>query len=105
MAEHNRGRRMLFGPKVKAEASDLERVEALVRARFGVGADDLVLVSEETGRQPGLPGRMTTVLFWRGREDRHRLRIFKPVAEIDAGDLPSGWLRGALVDEGDGDCC
>lgn len=86
-------------------AADLARVEALVRARYGVDADDIVLVREEPGRAPGLPPQVTTILFWQGREIRHRLRVFKPVARVEAADLPEGWLRGALVDEGEGDCC
>ncbi len=88
-----------------AGAADLERIEALVRARFEVPEDEIVLVSEEAGRLPGLPTRMTTILFWTGRTARHRLRLFKPAAEVSAADLPQSWLRGALVDEGDGDCC
>ena len=54
---------------------------------------------------PGLPERMTTILFWTARTDRHRIRIFKPAAEIGAGDLPQAYLRRALVDDGEGDCC
>lgn len=89
----------------RPEVDDLERVEALVRDRFGVGEDDLVLVSEEAGRLPGLPPRMTTILFWSGRERRHRLRLYKPAASVVAADLPAGWLKGALLDEGEDDCC
>jgi len=89
----------------RPDVAELERVEALVRARFGVGEDDLVLVSEEAGRLPGLPATMTTILFWSGRERRHRLRLYKPAASVRADDLPAGWLKGALLDEGEGDCC
>ncbi|NNF72292.1 MAG: hypothetical protein HKN02_08890 [Rhodobacteraceae bacterium] len=83
----------------------LARVEALVRERFGVAGEDIVLVTEEAWRVPGFPARMTTILFWQGRETRHRVRVFKPVSEIGPSDLPLGWLRGALLDEGEGDCC
>lgn len=88
-----------------ADPDALDRVEALVRARYRVAEEDIVLVSEEPGRAPGLPPRMTTILFWQGREARHRLRVFKPAAEVAAADLPEGWLKKALLDEGEGDCC
>ena len=87
------------------EIADLDRVEQLVRAQFDVPDRDIVLVSEELGRQPGLPKRLTTILFWIGPNARHKLRVFKPVAEVRETDLPAGWLRGALLDEGEGDCC
>lgn len=83
---------------------DLERVEALVRDRFRLGADDLVLVSEDQGIQPGFPSLETNVIFWRGAE-RYRFRIFSPLAEIGAVDLPVAWLLPALKDDGDGECC
>jgi hypothetical protein len=87
------------------DVTELDRVERLVRVTYAVKDDDIVLVSEEPGRQTGLPERLTTILFWIGSEARHRLRIFKPVAEVGETDLPAGWLRAALRDEGEGDCC
>ena len=84
--------------------AELERVEALVRARFGLDPADLVFVSEEDPRRPGYPALETVVLFWAGGE-RHRLRVFRPVAEVGAQDLPPAWLRPALLDDGEGDCC
>lgn len=89
----------------RPDPAALARVEALVRARFDVAEDDIVLVTEEPGREPGLPERMTTILFWTARTDRHRIRIFKPAAEIGADDLPQAYLRRAFVDDGEGDCC
>lgn len=83
----------------------LDRIEAWVRDRFGVPDDQIVLVSEEEGRVPGFPPRLTTVLFWMGRDDRYRFRVFKPAAEVERSDLPLAWLRPALVDDGDADCC
>lgn len=82
----------------------LECVEALTRARFGLDPADLVFVSEEAPRSPGYPPLETVVLFWAGGE-RHRLRVFRPVAEVGPGDLPPAWLRPALRDDGEGECC
>lgn len=87
------------------DIGDLERVEALVRRHFGIDEGDIVLVTEEPGREPGLPERMTTILFWTGSEARHRLRVFKPLASVGSSDLPAAWLRAALADEGEADCC
>lgn len=87
-----------------ANLAELERVEALVRARLGIDSADLVFVSEEQPRRPGYPARETVVLFW-AAGTRHRLRVFRPVAEVGAEDLPPAWLRPALVDDGEGDCC
>lgn len=92
-----------FDPPPDPEA--LRRLEALVRARYDVAEEDIVLVTEEEGRVPGYPERMTTILFWQGRDVRHRLRVFRPATDIGPGDLPPGWLKGALLDEGAGDCC
>lgn len=83
----------------------LERVEALLRDRFGLAEDRLVLVSEANADLPGAPSRMTTMLFWTGDRTRHRIAVYKPAAEITGDDLPAGWLRGALRDEGTPDCC
>lgn len=93
--------------RLKAKAPDLdalERAEALVRARYHLSAETLVLVNEEPGRLPGQPAAMTTILFWKG-DTRHRLRLFKRVADVVVDDLPPGWVAGALRDEGDPDCC
>ncbi|WP_375257257.1 hypothetical protein [Citreimonas sp.] len=83
----------------------LDRIEAWVRARFSVPDDQIVLVSEERGRVPGFPPRLTTVLFWMARDERYRFRVFKPAAQVDKSDLPLAWLRPALIDDGDADCC
>lgn len=88
------------GPDIAA----LRAVERVVQARFGLSESDLVLVREEPGRGPGDPEVMTTILFWHGGE-RHRIRLFKPVSEIAESDLPARWLRAALRDDGEADCC
>lgn len=97
----------MFGRRAwpAAAAADLDRVEELVRARFELGPDCLVMVSQLPTRQPGFPPLETRVLFWTDDGPRHRLRLFKPVAEVRAADLPLRWLRPGLIDDGDSDCC
>lgn len=82
----------------------LEGVETAVRARFRLKDDDLVIVSEDIGRRAGEPDRMTTILFWKNAE-RHRVRVFKPVADVRDADLPPLWVAGALRDDGGTECC
>ena len=88
----------------RANLVPLTRVEGWVRARFGLAPDDLVLVSQEVDSRPGFPPAQTLVIFFSGAV-RYRLRLFKPVREVGPDDLPVAWMRSALVDDGDGDCC
>lgn len=87
-----------------SEVAELERIEDAVRDRYGLGEDALVLVTEEPAGQPGLDSG-TTILFWTAGGTRHRIWLFKPAAGICSADLPPAWLRGALVDQGEVDCC
>ncbi len=97
---------VLTGARTAAvDIAALERVEGWVRARFGLPDAALVLVREEAPAVPGALGPATTVLFWDAGGGRYRLRLFKPVAEVDEADLPARWLLGALKDEGDEECC
>ncbi len=82
----------------------LERVEDWTRQRFGLPAEAIVIVSESPGQLPGYPPLETTVLFWTG-DERYRLRIFKPVAEVCESDLPVAWLLPSLLDDGEAGCC
>jgi hypothetical protein len=94
-----------FAQTARPDLADLERAEALVRARYDLSPEDIVLVTEEPARLPGAPARMTTILFWTDTDTRHRLRLFKPVAQIGDTDVPQPWLRRALRDDGEADCC
>ncbi len=96
---------MFARKRAAPDLAELDRIETLVRTRYALPDDALVLVTEEEGALPGEPPRSTTVLFWTDRTTRHRLRVFRPAAEVGAADLPPGWLRGALRDMGDIDCC
>lgn len=88
----------------RAAAADLVRVEDLVRDRFAVAAEDLVLVSEDRGAKPGYPDHETNLVFWKG-SSRYRIKLFKRLAEVDATDLPVRWLLPVYEDNGDNDCC
>ncbi len=84
--------------------ADLHRVEALVRDRFAVADDELILVSQDPGLRPGFPPEETNVVFWKDAK-RYRLKVFSPVAAVKPADLPVRWLLPALEDTGEGECC
>ena len=96
-----------FAKKGPAHRAALERVRAWTRARFGLPVDDVILVSELACALPGCPPLETVVAFWTEADKRHHFKIFKPVAEVVADDLPPAWLKDALaVPEGaDCECC
>ncbi len=88
-----------------ADLVHLERIEALVRSHFSLDPDALVLVSEDDSRLAGGPERMTTILFWTDQDQRNKVRVFKPAADVQATDMPAPWLRGALLDDTGAYCC
>ncbi|HCH56596.1 MAG TPA: hypothetical protein DEV64_05855 [Rhodospirillaceae bacterium] len=83
---------------------DINRVERLIRQRFGLPDSEITLVSEDPGLKPGFPPKETNVVFWK-EETRYRLKIFSPIAKVSSDDLPLTWLLPALEDNGDLDCC
>ena len=85
----------------------LDRVTEQTRTRFRLGQAAVVLVSEIACALPGCPPLETVVVFWTAAGVRHRFKIFKPVVEITAEDLPFDWLmRSLAAPEGfDADCC
>jgi nitrate reductase delta subunit len=96
-----------FARKGPGHAEALERVRAWTRARFGLPVDDVILVSELACALPGCPPLETIVAFWTETDTRHHFKIFKPVAEVAADDLPPAWLKDALAvpEGGDCECC
>ena len=85
----------------------LDRVRDWTRARFRLGDDITILVSQVSCRLPGCPPLETVVAFWTDGDKRHQFKLFKPVAEITPDDLPPGWMRDALValDGMECECC
>jgi nitrate reductase delta subunit len=97
----------LLGPRKGPEQLEaVERVREWVRERFKLAPEAAILVSEVTCNLPGCPPLETAVAFWEG-ETRHHFKLFKPVTEVTADNLPFAWMKETLVvPEGFGcDCC
>jgi nitrate reductase delta subunit len=95
-----------FGKKAPEHGAMLKRVREWVRERFRLGDEATVLVSEISCQVPGCPPIETVIAFWTDK-GRHHLKVFKPVADVTADDLPPSWMRDALVmlDPMDCECC
>ena len=93
--------------KSPAQLEALARVREWTRVRFDLPEEAAILVSEVACGLPGCPPLETVVAFWTADATRHQFKIFKPVSELVAGDLPPVWLKEALIamDSIDGDCC
>jgi nitrate reductase molybdenum cofactor assembly chaperone NarJ/NarW len=98
----------MLGLKKKSpeRAAMHERLRAWTRARFTLGDDETVMVSEIACFVPGCPPVETHVVFWT-QAGRHHFKIFKPLAEVAADDVPPAFMKNALVaPEGfDCECC
>jgi hypothetical protein len=95
-----------FRRKPPGHAAAADRVRAWTRERFALPADAVVMVAEVSCAVPGCPPIDTMVAFWT-EDTRHHFKVFKPVEEVAADDLPPAWLKRALADtEGIGcECC
>jgi len=80
----------------------LDRVREWVRDRFSLGGA-AILVAEVACAVPGCPPIETVIAFW-SDERRHHFKVFKPVAEITADDLPPRWYKAALAVPDDFEC-
>ncbi len=89
------------GDAAARHASD---VRGWVRDRFSLPPETVVLVAELSCTVPGCPPVETVIAFWEGEERRYRIKIFKPLAAVIRDDLPPGWLKPALLDEGEDGC-
>jgi nitrate reductase molybdenum cofactor assembly chaperone NarJ/NarW len=83
-----------------------ERLRAFTRERFTLDDDETIMVSEIACSVPGCPPVETHIVFWT-QAGRHHFKIFKPLREVAADDLPPAFMKNALVaPEGfDCDCC
>ena len=88
-----------------SHAAALDRVREWVRARFALG-EGAILVAEVACAVPGCPPVETVIAFW-SEERRHHFKVFKPVAEVTAEDLPPSWYKRALAvsDDFECECC
>jgi nitrate reductase delta subunit len=95
---------MIRGLRRPATGPEAARLAALVRARFALPPGAVVIASELGCRVPGCPPLETVVLVWDESGARHRLKVFRPLAEVGEDDLPPRWYLPALRDEGEPDC-
>ncbi len=95
-----------FIKKSPEHAAALARVREWTRARFTLPDEAAILVAEVACMLPGCPPLETVVAFWTD-EKRHHFKIFKPVDEVVADDLPFAWLKDSLVvpEGAECDCC
>jgi hypothetical protein len=75
----------------------LDRVRAWTRERFSLPDETAILVAQVSCNLPGCPPLETVVAFWTGTGTRHQFKLFKPVAEVVADDLPPPWMKTALI--------
>ena len=95
-----------FTTKSPDRPAAVARVRDWTKARFALGDDETVMVSELACRVLGCPPIETHVAFWTAA-GRHHFKIFKPVVELSESDLPPAFMKNALIAlEGfDCDCC
>jgi nitrate reductase delta subunit len=99
-----------IGPALKrdpAQTAALERVRGWARERFALPEEAAVMVAQIVCNMPGCPPLETVVAFWTGNATRHQFKLFKPVAEVVADDLPPSWMKNALIvdEESSFECC
>lgn len=95
----------MLGLKKKSpdRAAAHERLRAWTRARFTLGDDATIMVSEIACTVPGCPPLETHVVFWT-QAGRHHFKIFKPLAEAAPDDVPPAFMKNALVAPEGFDC-
>jgi hypothetical protein len=84
--------------------SALAHIESMVRKRFSLGHEIIVLIGEERPTEPGFPESMTRVRFWKSPIEHYSYGIFKPAAGVSETDLPPVWWMEAMRDHGEGLC-
>jgi nitrate reductase delta subunit len=97
---------MLAFGKRRPDVAAVDRVREWVRQRFRLADDAAILVSQISCGLPGCPPLETVIAFW-SEHGRHQFKVFKPVEEVVADDLPPAWMKNALVsvEGGDWECC
>ena len=89
------------------QAAAVERIKGWTRERFRLPDEAAILVSEVACSLPGCPPLETIIAFWTEGDTRHHFKVFKPIADVVADDLPPTWMKNALIAvEGVGlECC
>jgi nitrate reductase delta subunit len=75
----------------------VQRVKDWTRGRFGLAAEETVVVSEITRALPGFPPLQTAIVFWTADGTRHHFSVFKPAAEVAEEDIPPAWMKESLA--------
>ncbi|HZZ91496.1 MAG TPA: hypothetical protein VFE23_02985 [Usitatibacter sp.] len=78
-------------------AASVEQLKAWTRERFALRDEDTILVNEEASREPGFPPIETHVGFWTADGTRHRFRVFRPIEQVNEGDIPPAWMKDTLA--------
>jgi hypothetical protein len=86
---------MLAASPNRAEAAS--RVKRWTRERFGLGSDATILVTELESATPGFPALHTVISFWTAERKHYHYRVFKPLEDVLAEDLPPTWYKDALA--------
>jgi len=93
-----------FGKKRPDAAGITRRLKDVVRAHFGLGEDDVILITEVECQVPGCPPLETVVAFWCEDGKRRQMKVFKPLAEVSEEDLPPWWMKSAMIHDDFADC-
>ena len=80
----------------KDRAAAASRVKEWTRSRFGL-ADATILVTEVENATPGFPPLSTVVSFWTAERKHYHFRVFKPLEQVVAEDVPPAWYKDALA--------
>jgi hypothetical protein len=93
--------------KGKAHADAASNVKDWTRERFALSENETIVVVEMQSVLPGFPPRETAVAFWTADGTRHHFKVFKPVKDVEQGDIPPAWLKSslALAEGAECECC
>lgn len=93
--------------KSAGDREAIARIKSWTKSRFELPARTIIIVADINCQVPGCPPMETVIAFWDDDQTRYRIKIFKPVAEVQEADLPLKWLLPTLIDEDDlgCDCC
>ena len=95
---------MVRGLRKPGGTPDAARVARLLRDGLALSVDTVVSVAELNCLVPGCPPVETLAMIW-GRDGKaYRLRVFCPLAEVVAEDIPPAWYLPALLYDGDSEC-
>ncbi|MFN4128747.1 MAG: hypothetical protein ACK4GC_02870 [Paracoccaceae bacterium] len=95
---------MIRGLRKPGGTPDAARVARLVRDGLTLPPETVVSVTELMCQVPGCPPVETLAMIWDKDATAYRLRVFRPLAEVVAADIPPAWYLPALKHEGENDC-